>query len=73
MENIRGSDVRDSHSLKNTLRIINEEVIQLWQEYKDQQKTLNRVQNLLGKYFLEIDSSNHTLKVVTPIYWIKHM
>ena len=46
-ENIRGSDILDSHDLKTKLESLTEELIQLRQENKEQHKTLNRVENFL--------------------------
>ena len=45
MENIRGSDLPDSHALNTWLEIMTEELIQFYKGNKEQQKTLNRVDN----------------------------
>ena len=45
----RGSDLADGYALKNQLECITEEVIKLRQDNKEQQKTMNRDQHLLGQ------------------------
>ena len=47
MENIRGCYLPDSRDLKNWVEILNEEVIELFRANKEQQKTLNRVDNFI--------------------------
>ena len=47
LENIRGSDLPDSHALKTHIKSITEEVIELIRVNKEQQKTLNSVNHLL--------------------------
>ena len=47
LENIRGSDLPDIHALKTHIKSITEEVIELIRVNKEQQKTLNSVNNLL--------------------------
>ena len=48
LENIRESDLPDSHALKNQLEIITGELIELRQANKKQQNTLNIFQKILN-------------------------
>ena len=48
LEIIKGSDLPDSPDLKNQLESLTEEVIELLQENRKQQNSLNRVQKTLN-------------------------